>query len=43
MATKEEEVNDLKRKIAGHVEQEARLGAQIGSMRDRVLELVSVT
>lgn len=41
-ATKDEEINDLKRKISSHVEQEARLGAQITSLRERVLELVSL-
>jgi Ser-tRNA(Ala) deacylase AlaX len=39
-ATKDEEINDLKRKISAHVEQEARLGAQITTLRERVLELV---
>ncbi|KAL5272473.1 hypothetical protein ACHWQZ_G000620 [Mnemiopsis leidyi] len=42
-ATKDEEINDLKRKISSHVEQEARLGAQITSLRERVLELEALS
>ena len=41
VATKDEEIVDLKAHISSHVEQEARLGAQITTLRERVLELVS--